>query len=182
MSRLGVLTVPSFIWQLLLISSIFHIDDAPLAVCLCVLHCSEVKVSCDGSLLSVLTDHLTNLCPWPLTAAYTCIHLKKERKGDYIKEERKRGTIKRNRGRTLLKRSIERHFVSPAAEGRFHWKAVAVYRSALGDGYCEAKDEEWASEQEWVREVEGLMRWGKHRGRIAFTVVTGASEGTKKRD
>lgn len=64
-----------------------------------------------------------------------CIYRKGER-------ERSKGTERESY------RSIERRFFSPVAQGRFHWKAVAVYRSALRDGYCEAKDGEWVRERE----------------------------------
>ena len=57
----------------------------------------------------------------------------------YIEGER-RSDQKEQRERVIG--SIERRFFSPEALGRFHWKAVAVYRSAFRDGYCEAKDGE----------------------------------------
>lgn len=62
----------------------------------------------------------------------------------YIEGER-RSDQKEQRERVIG--SIERRFFSPGAQGRFHWKAVAVYRSAFRDGYCEAKDGERKKER-----------------------------------
>lgn len=68
-----------------------------------------------------------------------CVYIAREGRGDQ-KEERERAIG-----------SIERRFFfffPPVAQERFHWKAVAVYRSALRDGNCEAKNGEKERERE----------------------------------
>lgn len=100
---------------------------------------------CYGSVASLPIDHQANLQLWPLTRAHTaslssCSQPARKHTGrETVYRERKQVSHQKEQRQRVIG-SIERRFFSPVTQGRFQWKAVAVYRSALWDGYCEAKD------------------------------------------
>jgi len=161
MWRLAILIASCFIWQPLHLSAILfflltirlsvptcsHSSFSLCCLLLLFLHYSEVIYNACGVMVPCNAPHWSsNKPPAVASDCYLCrlpiillVPSTKQRGRDIVFIERERESNQKEQEERVI-RSIERRFFSPVAQRRFHWKAVAVYRSALRDRYCEAKD------------------------------------------
>lgn len=82
----------------------------------------------------------SDCCLYRLPIILLALNTKQRGREIVFIERKRRSDQKEQRERVIS--SIERRSFSPVAQRRFHWKAVAVYRSPLRDRYCEAKNGE----------------------------------------